>query len=187
MLRRSAGVRSGAVQAHCDRPGRRPAFRRPKTGLSGNSARLLPFPLPRPRKRSAGATKAPQCIHTGSTQRQSRLDGKGTPPIWLKWPGDLSGISANAFGSHWAQSGAGTCRLCDPLSKERRFIPLRLDDAPIKGSLTQSLYKTPPRPKELRLIFGANLPFGLAGTTIQSASHPVSSFLNDPKSGVLGG
>ena len=162
MLRRSAGVRSGAVQAHCDRPGRRPAFRRPKTGLSGNSARLLPFPLPRPRKRSAGATKAPQCIHTGSTQRQSRLDGKGTPPIWLKWPGDLSGISANAFGSHWAQSGAGTCRLCDPLSKERRFILLRL-------------------------IFGANLPFGLAGTTIQSASHPVSSFLNDPKSGVLGG
>ena len=29
---------------------------------------------------------------------------------------------------------------CDPLNQERRFIPLRLDDAPIKGSLTQFLY-----------------------------------------------
>lgn len=28
----------------------------------------------------------------------------------------------------------------DPLNKERRFIPLRLDDAPIKGSLAQFLY-----------------------------------------------
>jgi len=26
----------------------------------------------------------------------------------------------------------------DPLNKERRFIPLRLDDAPIKGSLPNS-------------------------------------------------
>ena len=29
---------------------------------------------------------------------------------------------------------------CDPLNQERRFIPLRLDDAPIKGSLAQFLY-----------------------------------------------
>jgi len=28
----------------------------------------------------------------------------------------------------------------NPLNKERRFIPLRLDDAPIKGSLAQFLY-----------------------------------------------
>ena len=28
----------------------------------------------------------------------------------------------------------------DPLNKERRFLPLRLDDAPIKGSLAQFLY-----------------------------------------------
>src|SRR5262249_28927 len=28
----------------------------------------------------------------------------------------------------------------DPLNKERRFIPLRLDDTPIKGSLAQFLY-----------------------------------------------
>ena len=28
----------------------------------------------------------------------------------------------------------------DPLNQEGRFIPLRLDDAPIKGSLAQFLY-----------------------------------------------
>jgi hypothetical protein len=43
-------------------------------------------------------------------------------------------MSANAFGSDWAQLEAGTFRFRDPLNKERRFIPLRLDDAPIKGS-----------------------------------------------------
>ena len=35
---------------------------------------------------------------------------------------------------------AGTFRFRDPLNKERRFIPLRLDEAPIKGSLAQFLY-----------------------------------------------
>ena len=49
-------------------------------------------------------------------------------------------LSANAFGSDWAQLEAGTFRFRDPLNKERRFIPLRLDDAPIKGSLAQFLY-----------------------------------------------
>src|SRR3990172_8706014 len=48
-------------------------------------------------------------------------------------------MSANAFGSDWAQLEAGTFRFRDPLNKERRFIPLRLDDAPIKGSLAQFL------------------------------------------------
>ena len=48
-------------------------------------------------------------------------------------------LSANAFGSDWAQVEAGTFRFRDPLNKERRFIPLRLDDAPIKGSLAQFL------------------------------------------------
>jgi hypothetical protein len=38
-------------------------------------------------------------------------------------------MSANAFGSAWAQLEAGTFRFRDPLKKERRFIPLRLDDA----------------------------------------------------------
>ena len=49
-------------------------------------------------------------------------------------------MSANAFGSDWAQLEAGTFRFRDPLNKERRFIPLQLDDAPIKGSLAQFLY-----------------------------------------------
>jgi hypothetical protein len=51
-------------------------------------------------------------------------------------------MSAHAFGSDWAQLEAGTCGrgnlpFRDPLNQERRFIPLRLDDAPIKGSLAQ--------------------------------------------------
>jgi hypothetical protein len=49
-------------------------------------------------------------------------------------------MSANASGSDWAQLEAGTSRCRDPLNKERRFIPLRLDDAPIKGSLAQFIY-----------------------------------------------
>ena len=65
-------------------------------------------------------------------------------------------MSANAFGSDWAQLAclavasqrrrkSGTFRtgqrpFRDPLNKERRFLPLRLDDAPIKGSLAQFLY-----------------------------------------------
>jgi hypothetical protein len=50
------------------------------------------------------------------------------------------GMSANTFGSDWAQLEAGTFRFRDPLNQERRFIPLRLDDAPIKGSLAQFLH-----------------------------------------------
>jgi hypothetical protein len=38
-------------------------------------------------------------------------------------------MSANALGSDWAQLEVGTFRFRDPLNKERRFIPLRLDDA----------------------------------------------------------
>jgi hypothetical protein len=57
-------------------------------------------------------------------------------------------MSANAFGSVWAQLAcppkpagrrwkSGTFRFRDPLNKERRFLPLRLDEAPIKGSNSQ--------------------------------------------------
>jgi tetratricopeptide (TPR) repeat protein len=49
-------------------------------------------------------------------------------------------MSANAFGSDWAKLEADTIRFRDPMNKERRLIPLRLDDAPIKGSLAQFLY-----------------------------------------------
>ena len=48
-------------------------------------------------------------------------------------------MSVHAFGSDWAQLEAGIYRFRDPLNKERRFIPLRLDNAPIKGSLAQFL------------------------------------------------
>jgi len=46
-------------------------------------------------------------------------------------------MSAHAFGSEWAQLDSYTFRFRDPLNKQRRFIPLRLDEAPIKGSLVQ--------------------------------------------------
>jgi small GTP-binding protein len=49
-------------------------------------------------------------------------------------------MSANAFDSDWAQLESSTFRFRDPLNKGRRFIPLRLDNAPIKGSLAQFLY-----------------------------------------------
>jgi hypothetical protein len=48
-------------------------------------------------------------------------------------------MSAHAFGSDWASLEASTFRFRDPLNKERRFIPLRLDQTPIKGSLAQFL------------------------------------------------
>ena len=49
-------------------------------------------------------------------------------------------MSAHAFGSDWAKLESGTFRFRDPLNKDRRIISLRLDDAPIKGSLAQFLY-----------------------------------------------
>ena len=49
-------------------------------------------------------------------------------------------MSRNTFGSDWAQLEAGTFRFCTPLNKKRGFIPLRLDEAPIRGSLAQFQY-----------------------------------------------
>src|SRR3954452_11559405 len=46
-------------------------------------------------------------------------------------------MSVHAFGSDWAALESQTFRFRDPLNKERRFIPLRLDKAPIAGSLAQ--------------------------------------------------
>ncbi len=45
-------------------------------------------------------------------------------------------MSAQAFGSDWAQLEAGTFRFRDPLNKERRFLPLRLDDSCTSGTST---------------------------------------------------
>src|SRR3954453_1298951 len=49
-------------------------------------------------------------------------------------------MSANAFASDWAQMESYTFRFRDPLNKERRLIPLRIDTTPIKGSLAQFSY-----------------------------------------------
>src|SRR5262249_48645109 len=49
-------------------------------------------------------------------------------------------MSANAFGSDWAQLETGTFRFRDPLNTQRRFIPVRLDDTPAQGSLSQFLH-----------------------------------------------
>jgi small GTP-binding protein len=70
-------------------------------------------------------------------------------------------MSADAFGSDWAQLEASTFRFRDPLNRERRFIPLRLDDAPIKGSLAQFLYiswRPPDREQEYPKILEACRP-----------------------------
>ena len=56
--------------------------------------------------------------------------GEGARRAGEGWP-------AHAFGSDWGQLEAGTFRFRDPLNQERRFIPLRLDDAPIKGGACQ--------------------------------------------------
>jgi len=42
-------------------------------------------------------------------------------------------VSAHAFGSEWKKLEASTVPFRDPLTEKRRFIPLLLDEAPIKG------------------------------------------------------
>ena len=46
-------------------------------------------------------------------------------------------MSEHAFGAEWPKLEASTFRFRDPLNNERRFIPLRLDEAPVKNSLGQ--------------------------------------------------
>jgi TIR domain len=79
-----------------------------------------------------------------------RLRGDGLR-VWFDGPGAIEQglersrvlvlcMSANAFGAEWEQLEADTFRFRDPLNAERRFVPLRLDEAPIKRSLSQFLY-----------------------------------------------
>ncbi|MHC4867491.1 MAG: TIR domain-containing protein [Planctomycetota bacterium] len=49
-------------------------------------------------------------------------------------------MSKHAFESEWATLESGTFRFRDPTNKERRFIPLRLDDAEITDTLKQFAY-----------------------------------------------
>lgn len=49
-------------------------------------------------------------------------------------------MSEHALGSDWPRLESWTFRFRDPLNHNRRFIPLRLDDATPTGSLAQFLY-----------------------------------------------
>src|SRR5215213_4606109 len=49
-------------------------------------------------------------------------------------------MSAQAFQADWPKLEAGTFRFRDPLNRERRFVPLLLDDAQLPGSLRQIRY-----------------------------------------------
>jgi len=49
-------------------------------------------------------------------------------------------MSEHALGSDWAALESQTFCFRDPLNRDRRFIPLRLDDAPARGSLAQFLH-----------------------------------------------
>src|SRR5215212_11969055 len=77
--------------------------------------------------------------------------------VWLdEWaiqPGDMIGLkikqgleqsrtlvlvmSANASESEWVMFESQTVLYSDPTNQQRRLIPLRLDDAEIKGTLKQ--------------------------------------------------
>ena len=72
----------------------------------------------------------PAKIEEGLSQFDTRNSAFGLPQLCM---------SANAFGSDWVQLESGTFRFRDPLNKERRFLPLRLDDSPSKapGQITQ--------------------------------------------------
>jgi small GTP-binding protein len=48
--------------------------------------------------------------------------------------------SRQALASDWQELEATTFRFRDPLNNERRFIPLRLDEAPVRGWLARYLY-----------------------------------------------
>jgi hypothetical protein len=87
-------------------------------------------------------------------------------------------MSANAFGSDWGQLEAGTFRFRDPLNRERRFIPLRLDDAPIKGSMAQFLYinwlRKDRQAEYAKLIEACRLPAPPAATGMQTARQQLA-------------
>lgn len=89
-------------------------------------------------------------------------------------------MSAHAFGSDWSRLESYTFRFRDPLNKERCFIPLRLDDAPIKGSLAQFLYINW-HLAEREQGYGKLLEACLAVEKSESSSELVLSFGIDPK------
>jgi small GTP-binding protein len=111
---------------------------------------------------------------------------------WEIWPGDsipskiedglkqshilLFFMSINAFGSDWTELESQTFRFRDPLNKERRFIPIRLDNTPIEGSLEQIYYidwcKEDSRQKEYEKLMKACQPTSIVRTKISTKSVP---------------
>ncbi|NJL29006.1 MAG: TIR domain-containing protein [Thermoanaerobaculia bacterium] len=70
-------------------------------------------------------------------------------------------MSAHTFGREWPRLEAGTFRFRDPPNAERRFIPLRLDDALVEGSLAQFLsvdWREPAREAEYEKLLEACKP-----------------------------
>lgn len=84
-------------------------------------------------------------------------------------------MSANAFGSEWAQLESYTFRYRDPLNTERRFIPLRLDAAPIKGSLAQFQYITGNRSRASRSMRNCSKPAARPRRSLQKNRRPLAS------------
>ena len=96
-------------------------------------------------------------------------------------------MSANAFGSDWAKLESGIFRFRDPQNKERRFIPLRLDDGVIKGSLAQFVYidwRRTERKREYRKLLAACRPSRESSATpepIMEFGGPVDAVTPEPK------
>ena len=77
-------------------------------------------------------------------------------------------MSDNAFGSDWTDLESHTFRFKDPLNRGRHFIPLRLDDALIKGSLVHFVcidWRMAEREREYArlLTLQRHFPLGLLG------------------------
>src|SRR5574340_166874 len=86
-------------------------------------------------------------------------------------------MSASAFGSDWAQLEARTFRFRDPLNKDRRFIPLRLDDAPIRGRLAQYAYidwRPPLREQEYAKLLASC-------RSLETRPQPLAALTTKPK------
>lgn len=113
-------------------------------------------------------------------------------------------MSANAFGSDWARLEAGMFRFRDPLNKGRRFVPLRIDDAPVPGSLAQIMYvdwrendrsdsyaklldacRPPKRPSSVPVSASTRLTTGQKQTINLSSPGSVFSFAEDGKSALF--
>ena len=90
-------------------------------------------------------------------------------------------MSKNAFGPDWAQLENETFRFRDPLNKDRRFIPLRIDDTPITGSLDQFLYidwRPKVRKREYAKLLAACRSVTEANESMEAPEHLQSSVIS---------